>query len=214
MRWTLTCIDMCGFLVQWRICLVDSWFFGKIRWHSRMIQHLALFATPLHAAEHHLPFQWTSVEDEAYQALKLMLSHAPVVQPPVRSKPFHVFVDASDIAFGSALIQCTPPNWYRPVYYASRRLSAAEKNYSNIHQFRHYLLGRKFTFHVDHSALLYLVNKQALTGRLAQWMLLWQEFDFHIQHRPGVCHDMARLEPMTLCYMGWALDHYTIHCNT
>ena len=27
------------------------------------------------------------------------------------------------------------------------------------------------------------------------------------------CHDMARREPMTLCYMGRALDHYTIHCN-
>ena len=96
-------------------------------------------------------------------------------------------------------MQCTPPNWYRPVYYASRRLSAAEKNYStterealgmiyNISKFRHYLLGRKFTFHIDHSALLYLVNKQALTGRLARWMLLLQEFDFQIQHRPGVQH--------------------------
>ena len=32
------------------------------------------------------------------------------------------------------------------------------------------------------------------------------EFDY--------CHDMARLEPMTLCYMERALDHYTIYCNT
>ena len=39
---------------------------------------------------------------------------------------------------------------------------------------------------VDRSALLYLVNKQALTGRLARWMLLLQEFDFQIQHRLGV----------------------------
>ena len=61
----------------------------------------------------------------------------------------------------------------------------------SITKFRHYLLGRKFTFHVDHSALLYLVNKQALTGRLARWMLLLQEFDFQIQHRPGVQHAVA-----------------------
>ena len=102
--------------------------------------------------------------------MKRMLSHAPVVQPPVWSKLFHVFVDASDVGIGSALMQCTPPTWYQPVYYASRRLSTAEKNYStterealgmiySINKFRHYLLGRKFTFHVDHSALLYLVNK-------------------------------------------------------
>ena len=29
----------------------------------------------------------------------------------------------------------------------------------NINKFWHYLLGRKFTFHVDHAALLYLVEK-------------------------------------------------------
>ena len=61
----------------------------------------------------------------------------------------------------------------------------------SINKFRHYLLGWIFTFHVDHSALLYLVNKQALTGRLARWMLLLQEFDFQIQHRPGVQHAVA-----------------------
>ena len=61
----------------------------------------------------------------------------------------------------------------------------------SISKFRHYLLGRKFTFHVDHSTLLYLVNKQALTGRLARWMLLLQEFDIDIHHRPGVQHAVA-----------------------
>ena len=61
----------------------------------------------------------------------------------------------------------------------------------NITKFRHYLLGRRLTFHVDHSTLLYLVNKQALTGGLAQWMLLIQEFDFQIHHRLGVQHVVA-----------------------
>ena len=77
------------------------------------------------------------------------------------------------------------------MYYASRKLSAAERNYStterealgmiyNIRNFRHYFLRRKFTFHVDHAALLYLVEKQMLTGKLARWMLLLQEFYFAI----------------------------------
>ena len=179
-----------------------SRFLGQIRWHSRMLRHLADLATPLHATVHTTPFRWTEREDTAYNSLKILLSHAPVVQPPDWTQPFHVFVDASDIAVGSALMQRTPPNWFRPVYYTSRRLSQAEKNYSttekealgmiySISKFRHYLLGRKFTFHVDHSALLYLVNKQALTGRLARWMLLLQEFDFDIHHRPGVQHAVA-----------------------
>ena len=61
----------------------------------------------------------------------------------------------------------------------------------SINKFQHYLLDRKFIFHLDHSTLLYLVNKQALTGRLARWMLLLQEFDFQIQHRPGVQQAIA-----------------------
>ena len=148
-----------------------------------MLRHLADFTTSLQVAVHRLPFQWSSIEEETYQSLKLMLSHASVIQPPDWSQPFHVFVDASDLAIGRALMECTPPNWYQSVYYASRRLSAPEKNYSTmerealgmvyiITKFQHYLLGRRFTFHVDHSALLYLVNKQALTSRLARWMLL------------------------------------------
>ena len=61
----------------------------------------------------------------------------------------------------------------------------------NINKFRHYLLRRKFTFHVDHATLLYSIEKQTLTGKLARWMLLLQEFDFVIQHRPGTQHVVA-----------------------
>ena len=133
-----------------------------------MIRYLADDATPLHMTVHKTPFQWTSVL---------------VFKPPNWNKPFHVFVDASYVAIGSALMQLSKPSWYRPVYYASRKLSTAERNYStterealgmiySINKFQHYLLGKKFTFHVDHSTLLYLVSKQELTGKLARWTLL------------------------------------------
>ena len=59
-----------------------SRFLGQIWWHSRMIQHLADFATPLHTIVHRLPFQWAEAEEKAYEALKVMLSQAPIVQPP------------------------------------------------------------------------------------------------------------------------------------
>ena len=61
----------------------------------------------------------------------------------------------------------------------------------SINKFQHYLLGKKFTFHVDHTSLLYLVSKQALTGKLARWMMLLQEFDVDIQHRPCTQHAVA-----------------------
>ena len=90
-------------------------------------------------------------------------------------------------------MQLYEENWYRPVYYVSRRLSKVDPNYSTmgqeavgmiykVNKFRHYLLGKKFTFHVDHSALLYLVSKASLIGKLAKWTLLVQEFEFNIVH--------------------------------
>jgi hypothetical protein len=125
-----------------------------------------------------------------------------VVQPPDWNQEFHVFVDESDIAIGSVLMQKYDKNWFRPVYHASRRLSKAERNYStterealgmiySVTKFRHYLLSKRFTFHVDHSALLYLVSKASLTGKLARWTLLLQEYEFDIVHRPGAQHVVA-----------------------
>ena len=105
-----------------------SRFLGQIPWHSRMIRYLADVATPLHAAVHRTPFQWTSVEHDTYDCLKKMLSRVLLVQPPDWKKAFHVFVAASDIAIGSALMQLEEPNWYRPVYYVSRKLSTTERN--------------------------------------------------------------------------------------
>lgn len=62
------------------------------------------------------------------------------------------------------------------VYFASRKLSQAECNYTTterealaiiyaLQKFRHYLLGGHFKFFTDHSALKYLVNKLVLEGR-------------------------------------------------
>ena len=116
-----------------------------------------------------------------------MLTKVLVIQPPDWAKYFHVFVNASNIAIGNALMQLEELNCYSPLYYASRKFCTAEREalgivYS-INKFRHYLLGKKFTFHVDHSALLYLVSKQELTGKLVPWTLLLQEFEFDILHR-------------------------------
>ena len=68
----------------------------------------------------------------------------------------------------------------------------------SVNKLRHYLLRQNFTFHVDHSTLLYSVSKQSLMAKLARWTLLLQEFEFDIIHRPGVQHvvadDLSRLE--------------------
>ena len=96
-----------------------SRFLGQIRWHSWMIRYLADVATSLHAIVHKTPFQWSTIEQDVYDYLQKMLTKVPIVQPPNWAKHFHVFVDASDIAIGRALMQLSEPNRYRPIYYAN-----------------------------------------------------------------------------------------------
>ena len=43
---------------------------------------------------------------------------------------FHVYVDASNVAMGSVLSQKDPKGCDHPIYYASRQLIPAERNYT------------------------------------------------------------------------------------
>jgi hypothetical protein len=60
-----------------------------------------------------------------------------------------------------------------------------------LHKFCHYLLNNKFVFYVDHMAFTYLVNKPLLFGRIAQWLLLFLEYDFIVIYKPRRIHLMA-----------------------
>ncbi len=57
-----------------------------------------------------------------------------------------------------------------------------------LHKFKHYLLGNMFVFYVDHMALVYLVNKPQVLGRIARWLLLFLEYDFTILYKPSKTH--------------------------
>ncbi|CAG8851142.1 5866_t:CDS:1, partial [Gigaspora margarita] len=79
------------------------------------------------------------------------------------------------------------------ISYASRTLTAAEKNYSVTEQeclaiiwavtyFWQYLHGVRFTLVIDHSALKFLINWKLPRRRIAHWILALQEYNFEIKH--------------------------------
>jgi hypothetical protein len=83
--------------------------------------------------------------------------------------------------------------------YASKLFNKAKQNYSiierkdlvmvsTVHKFKHYLLGNKFVFYVDHMALVYLVNKPQVSRRVTRWLLLFLEYDFTIVYKPRKTH--------------------------
>ena len=68
-----------------------SRFIRQIRWHSQMIRYLVDVAIPLHTAVNKTPSQWTTLEQDAYDCLKKMLTKVPVVQPPDGGQTFSRF---------------------------------------------------------------------------------------------------------------------------
>jgi hypothetical protein len=147
-------------------------FLGHTRYYHRYIYKYATLALPLIQLlkKSELPPVWTPSCTKAFHTLKQKLVSAPILVPPNWDKDFDVYVDASNVAIGSILSQKDDSQHDHPIYFGSRQLNVAEKNYSvterealgmifSFQKFRHYLLGYKFTFYVDHDALKYMINK-------------------------------------------------------
>ena len=78
------------------------------------------------------------------------------------------------------------------VYYASKTLNEAQRNYTTtekellavvyaLDKFRSYLLGAEIIIFTNHSALKYLLTKQNAKARLIRWILLLQELNLQIR---------------------------------
>jgi hypothetical protein len=62
-----------------------------------------------------------------------------------------------------------------------------------LQKFKHYLLGNKFVFYIDHMALLYLVKKPQLLSQIMRCLLLFLEYDFLVVYKPRLSHLMTML---------------------
>ena len=169
---------------------------GYVSYYRWFIKSFAIICQPLTNLLKKPPFDgfspiWTYECMVAFEELKRRLVSTPILVSPCWTKVFHVYTDASNVAIGAVLSQKDDKNFDHPIYYASRQLIGIERNYIAIERealgmvyfvqkFCHYLLDYLFVFHVDHDALKYMINKPQLSGRIARWVLLLQEFNFTI----------------------------------
>ena len=112
----------------------------------------------------------------------------PIIICPDWSKPFEVMCDACGVDLGVVLGQIRDKILH-PIYYASKSLNEAQKNYTLSEQellavvfafekFHSNLVGTRVIVHSDHSALIYLMEKKDAKPRFIRWVLMLQEIDF------------------------------------
>ncbi|KAG2969215.1 hypothetical protein PC118_g17560 [Phytophthora cactorum] len=134
------------------LCKYVENYAGKIRPLSQLLKKEA-------------EWKWTAECQQAFDAVKQGLTEAPILAVADQDRPFHVVCDASDFAIGCALKQHDHEGRDRVVYYQSRQLKPAERNYP-VHdkellamkyalaKFRVYLLGSgPFVVYIDHASL-------------------------------------------------------------
>lgn len=175
-------------------------FLGLTGYYRKFILNYAALAAPLYRLlKKESTWSWGDAEQESFEELKLKLVEPPILRLPDMQRPFILQTDASGDALGAILSQQDGDGNEYVCQYESKLLKGAELNYGisekeclavvwAIRKFRPYLHGTHFTVVTDHSALKWLMTIKDLSGRLARWSVLLQEYNFDIIHRKGKSH--------------------------
>jgi hypothetical protein len=179
-------------------------FIGTAGYYRKFIRDFSKITSPLtDLTKDNVPFQWTSMHEEAFRKLKSMMVEAPILILPDPSLPYVVNTDASGYAIG-AVLQQDQGRGLQPIAFLSKKMLDAETRYpvheqellAIIHSlgtWRHYLHGSKFKIVVktDHKSLQHLKTQPVLSSRQSRWLDTIAEFNFDIEYIEGKTNVVA-----------------------
>eukprot|EP00096_Caligus_rogercresseyi_P008633 TRINITY_DN2783_c0_g1_i6.p1 TRINITY_DN2783_c0_g1~~TRINITY_DN2783_c0_g1_i6.p1 ORF type:complete len:1211 (-),score=137.53 TRINITY_DN2783_c0_g1_i6:1226-4822(-) len=176
-------------------------FLGLVNFYGHFVKDLAAMAYPLtELTKDRAEFKWQDDERNSFAAIKKSVTDAPCLTHYDPSLPLILTTDASPLGLGAVLSQVDQSN-ERPVAFASRKLSKAERNYSQIDReatgimyglskFERYLLGRPFAIKTDHRPLQYIFSPDkelpaVVSARLTRFAMRLSSFQYKILHVKG-----------------------------
>ena len=176
-------------------------FLGLCVHYSRFIRNCSSILTPLYdLTQSNVEFKWNNVHEQAFQNIKHELANAGILDTFKYDSTLILEVDASKIGIGAVLKQLYDDKT-TTVSFASKKLSSAELNYSQIDKealaivygvkkFQNYLTGKKFILKSDHKPLIHIFNPDKnipvySNARIQRWALFLSAFNFEIKHISG-----------------------------
>ena len=147
---------------------------------------------------------WSDVRQQAVDKLKQLLIEAAKSSLNIIdfSKPFDVFVDASEKSVSGILTQQGTNGQYAPIAFFSQKLNDTQRKWSTVEReayavvvalrkYRNWLFRSLVRIHSDHNPLTYLTDSVPRSARLMRWALALQDFQVEFKYRKGKCNIAA-----------------------
>ena len=183
-------------------------FIGLVNYYRKFIPNLSTELSALYLLlQKDKAWSWGVKEDLCFNKAKTILTSPTLLVHFNPEKQLVLSCDASPYGIGAVLAHQLDADSQKPICYASRTLSPAEKKYSQLDKealaivfgvtkFHQYLYGRCFTLLTDHKPLTSLFNPsrsvpQMASARIQQWALTLGTYNYKIHYRKGKDHGNA-----------------------
>ncbi|XP_062606687.1 uncharacterized protein K02A2.6-like [Saccostrea cucullata] len=183
-------------------------FLGIVNYYARFLPNLSSLLYPLH----HLlsksrKWSWSSECDKAFSEVKQLITSDEILTHYDPQREVRLACDASPYGLGCVLSHVMDDGSERPIAYASRSLSSAERNYSQIDRealgivwgvkrFHTYLYGRHFSLLTDHRPLVSIFSPSkgvsvTTAARMQRYALFLSGYDYDIMYKNTKAHGNA-----------------------
>eukprot|EP00759_Apiculatamorpha_spiralis_P045859 PhF_6_TR42648/c0_g1_i3/m.64186 len=183
-------------------------FLGLTNYFRKFVPHYSDRAAALiRLLNNDTPFVWGPEQQAAFEDLIFVITTEARLHAPDWSKKFTLETDASAIAIGACLHQNK-----RPIAFASRTLTPAERNYDTMDreclailvfkkQFQYYFEGTDWEILTDNAPIKCIIERPNPRGRHARWLVELMELQGHVTYRAGkenvVADYLSRLPPVS-----------------
>ena len=176
-------------------------FLGLANQYRKFVENLSTLAAPLNELlRDKVRWSWTEEHQQAFESVKRKIVDDVVLAHYNPAEEVRLAVDASPVGLGAVITHGQGKD-ERPIAFASRTLTEAERNYSQldrealaiiygIKKFHYYLYGRKFVLYSDNQPLCHILGSRKglpslAAARILRWAIELANYDFEVKHRPG-----------------------------